>query len=745
MVKSLKRIPILRYGLIVLLITALFSGAFYLYLRYNSSQKLQNNISKLISVRENSNIIDSCLLNLYSADNNSRLYALTGDKKYVNLFSDQINALSKLLEQIKVGNNSVTVLNADKLKALITEKKSKTHNYVRLRLLTDSLIGSTLKIDSILTQKGTTEKAPVIKTVKTIVHIDTIKPVDTPRRRKFFGRLIASIGGKGKRKADDNAGIIPVIVKRDTVTKTVIQSGAIYNSVARKNRKTHYKLYSANSKLREDEHDILLINNNLIFDIISELRKYKALELAYTSDSKAELAGKVTDMFKDYNALSKLTLTALVLLLIVVLYNIWKILDNEIVIIEHADKARLYANNKSNFMASMSHEIRTPLNSVIGFSEQLGMGEFSAEQAQQIKAIRSSSQMLLDVVNEILDFSKYETGKMTFEQQPFMLHNALKDVLNTVNIQAARKGLLLKYDILFDDDCCISGDVLRLKQVVMNLLVNAIKFTPSGEVMLQAKLMSAQAKGRAILKVRVKDTGIGIKKQDLPAIFDEFSQVDEAQKVTQHKGTGLGLAICKKIIELQGGHIKAISEVGKGSVFSFELPITMAAKEDCVAEPQISTDELAKAIKGVHVLLVEDNEMNVLLAKTILKKWHVTCDVAYNGQEAIKLFEQNIYDVVLTDIQMPIMGGLELLALIRASPNILKAEIPVVAFTANILKEARDAYYKAGMDDIILKPFNERGLIEKISHVIKNKFTNIYKVLSQNMTADDIMGEKKVG
>lgn len=245
--------------------------------------------------------------------------------------------------------------------------------------------------------------------------------------------------------------------------------------------------------------------------------------------------------------------------------------------------------------------------------------------------------MLLEVVNEILDFSKYETGKMTFEQQPFMLHSTMKEVLNAVEIQAAKKGLLLKQDILLDKDLCISGDMLRLKQVVMNLLINAIKFTPKGEILLQAKLQHKK-NDKVILKVRIKDTGIGIKKQDLPTIFDEFSQVDEAQKITRHKGTGLGLAICKKIIELQGGCIKVVSTLNKGSVFSFELPVTLANKADCVETDEISTEELANLVTGAHVLLVEDNELNVLLAKTILKKWKITCDIAYNGQEAFDLF-----------------------------------------------------------------------------------------------------------
>ncbi|WCT11425.1 ATP-binding protein [Mucilaginibacter jinjuensis] len=741
MIKNSKKIPVLRYGLIVLLVTILFSGAFYLYMRYDSARQLRYKIGKLLTARANSDIVDSCLLNLYSADNNSRLYAITGDKKYANLFSAQLSKLSTQLAEIKFDDNKIPALKADRLNGLISQKKEKTSNYIRLTSLTDSLIKSTLKIDSMLSYTPAKQSAPVIRTTKTIVHIDTIKPavvtVTTPKKRKFFGRIFSAISGKNK-KAEQVTTNAPVIVKRDTLTKTIVQSGITYNAIAKKTYRNHHKLNIANTDLRKDERDILLINNNLIIDIVSELNKYKALEIKYAADSKAELADKVSSVFKEYNYLSKFTIVALILLLIAVFYNIWKIFNNEVAIIAHSEKAEQYANNKSMFMASMSHEIRTPLNSVIGFSEQLASGKLNPDQTLQINAIRSSSQMLLEVVNEILDFSKYETGKMTFEQQPFMLNNVLNDVLNAVEIQAAKKGLILKQDILLDEDLCISGDMLRLKQVVMNLLVNAIKFTPKGQVLLQAKLMHKRH-DKAVLKVRIKDTGIGIKKHDLPTIFDEFSQVDEAQKVTRHKGTGLGLAICKKIIELQGGRIKVISELNKGSVFSFELPVTIADKADCVEAQQISTEDLANLVTGAHVLLVEDNELNVLLAKTILKKWKITCDIAYNGQEAFNLFEEYTYDLVLTDIQMPVMGGLELLSLIRQSPNSLKAEMPVIAFTANVLKEARDAYFKAGIDDIVLKPFNERDLIEKISQGLKNKYTQTDKFLSQNTTNGDVL------
>lgn len=724
---SIKKIPVLRYGLIVLLVSVLFSAAIYLYIHYNSAQKLQGNISKLISARENSELIDSCLINLYNADNNSRLYAVTGDKHYIREFSAQINKLSDLLGKIKFSEPGIPNFGADNLKRLVDEKAAKTHSYVQLRRLTDSLIISTSKIDSTLAFTKVKIPVPVKQSVKTIVHIDTLKQVPKGDakptvHKKFFGRVLAAITGKNKPKPAD-----PVLVKRDTV-KTITQAKTIYTVIPQKARTYYRKLYTANTKLRSDEHAILLINNNLVISIISELKEYKNQELAYAKASKSELAGNVTDVFKEYNYLSKLTLAAIIVLVIIVLYNIWKIFMNERDIIIEAEKAQQYADNKSRFMASMSHEIRTPLNSVIGFSEQLSMSNLQADQVEQINAIRNSSHMLLEVVNEILDFTKYETGKMTFEQQPFMVNTALNEVLNSVHIQAAKRGLVLKKSLMFDEDTCFSGDVLRLKQVVMNLMVNAIKFTPTGEILLQAMVMPPK-NGKAVLKVRIKDTGIGIKKQDLPTIFDEFSQVNDAQKVTRHKGTGLGLAICKKIIELQGGHIKVISELGKGSVFSFEIPFIVANKEDCIIEAPISHAELAQKISGAHVLLAEDNQLNVLLAKTILKKWKITCDIAYNGQEAVDLFDVNHYDMVLTDIQMPIMGGFEVLERIRNSKNALKADTPVIVLTANALKEDRDTYYRSGADDIVLKPFVERNLIEKIALRLKTKFTNTDQLL----------------
>ncbi len=719
MIKGVNKIPIKRYGLIVALLLILFTGVFYLYLHYHKAQNLKSNIGRLISARENSALIDSCLLDLYNADNNIHLYALTGDITFKKRYVQQIRSVATNMQKVKLDSKQLENISPEKLNDLLIQKNDKTNKYLKLRSLTDSLIQSTLKVKTIQARRKEVIATPVVKITNTSVHVDTVKmPVAAPKRKKFFGRLADAFSGKDK--SQKASAPQTMVVKRDTEVKTTEQVKTTYTPVEPKSRVYYSKLNTANANLKVSEHEILKINNNLINAIIRELKQYKIAEQDYAKASKAELAGQVTDVFKEYSYLSKLTIGALLLCMIILLYNVWKLFRNGETLVSRSERAEQYAVNKSRFLASMSHEIRTPLNSVLGFAEQLSMGRLDEEQTEQINAVRSSSQMLLEVVNEILDFSKYETGRIVFENQLFMVYQAMEAIYNGVSIQAARKGIDLEMNLQFDEDTCFSGDVLRLKQVVMNLMVNAIKFSTNGAIALHAS-MTKPVDGKTVLLVKVKDSGIGIEKQNIPTIFDEFVQVDDAQRVTHHKGTGLGLAICKKIIELQGGKIKVTSELGKGSVFSFELPFIVADKADCIVEKAVDRDDLAYRVKGKHVLLADDNHLNVLLAKTILKKWNISCDTAYNGEMAYKLFEGNNYDVILTDIQMPVMGGLELTKLVRKNKNMLKAETPIIALTANVMKEDRDLYLRSGVNEIVLKPFAELNLVEKIAETILAK------------------------
>ena len=712
MIKITRKIPVLRYFLIISLFSALFVCSLYLYLHYKKAKALRSSIESLISERENSALIDSCIINLYSADNNSRLYTITGNKIYLKKFSGDIGKISTVIDKIKFNSKDVSSADPDKFKALMKEKAEKTGNYIKLRLLTDSLIKSSINIHKSLTRINQQPSKTVVKVEHKVV-VDTIKNTDVRSKKKLLGRIFSAFSRKDQQTK-------PLLV-RDTITKSVIttHTNTASNKVAINNY--YKKLNDVNNKLRTNEQQILIINNNLIEEIISSLKLYKSVEEMYIKNSKQELKENLSNVYSEFKEVSTMSFVFLITLLILVFYNIWKIYRNEKDIIFYSEKAEQYADSKSRFLAGMSHEIRTPLNSVIGFSEQLSQSQLEPTQQEQVDAIRNSSEMLLELVNEILDFSKYETGKMSFESSPFMLEHAIEDVYTSMNVHAHKKKLFLENDIRIDGSICCEGDKIRLKQVIMNLLGNAIKFTVKGKVTLHARIeASKENENNLVLKVAIKDTGLGIDKNDLPHIFEEFSQVAGAQKATRHKGTGLGLAICKKIVELQGGRITVTSAVGEGSTFSFELPLKLCEIDERVISQTLSDDVMAELVNGRTVLFAEDNQLNVLLGTTILKKWKVNYDVAMNGVEAVKLFERNKYDIVLTDIQMPELNGMEVTQIIRSSKNELKSNVPILALTANVLKEDRDLYLNSGMNDVVLKPFREKDLIEKIALAIQH-------------------------
>jgi len=734
-----QKIPVMRYGLVVLLFVVLFVSTEYLLLHYQRADVLKNNIDRLISARENSALIDSSIIKLNSADNYARLYTVTGDKKYLTRSSADIDDVLNISNKLRLGSATDSNKNtAQNLSDLIMRKKAKSEEYIKLRLLNDSLINRSKTIAKSFNQIKKQIDKPAVEVEHTVT-FDTVT-VSQPEqvvaeaqpkeqaKKKFFGKLITSLNPKSRSKGNtaDNVVTTPVqkqvIVKKDTViVKQILNKAAIAQHTRA------YKAYStdlsmANSKLHNNEEELLLLNNNLTAQIISGLKNYRTAEVSYAENSKNFLQKNLSGIFWEFKKVSVVNFLFVVFLLALVFYNIWKIFTNDQQIIEYSEKAEEYAQAKSNFLAGMSHEIRTPLNSVIGFSEQLTKSDLSKTQKEQVMAIRNSSEMLLELVNEILDFSKYETGKMNFDSQPFLPGNAVDEIFTTMHIHAKKKGIALENFNLIPENICCDGDKTRLKQVIMNLVGNAIKFTVKGSVSLYAEVDKSNL-NNPLLKVRVVDTGLGIEKDDLPNIFEEFSQVAKAQKATHHKGTGLGLAICKKIIEQQGGSIIVSSTPGSGSTFSFELPLKLVQNTNCVVEKNLNTDLMADIVRGKHVLIVDDNRFNVLLAGTILKKWALTYDVAYSGLDAAALVDRNDYDMVLTDIEMPEMDGLQLMEYIRSHADTSKSNTLIMALTANVFKEDREKYISAGANDVIVKPFLEHGLIEKVALNIQNNIS----------------------
>ncbi|WP_353903390.1 ATP-binding protein [Pedobacter sp.] len=719
MISKVRKIPILRYALIVSLIVVLFISAFYLYLYYRRAESVRYNVHQMILARESTAMIDNCLISLYSADNNSRMYSLTSDSKYFNAFSADISFVNQMILQLNMKSQPVLV--DRNLQQLIHEKTAKTTSYTRLKILSDSLLQSVGKINTIIEEAATVPiKVPVVSKYISEVKIDTIKPVAKPIvKKRFFGRVFEAFSSRKSAEASKQAQEQqkkPILVERKIATR--VESRTIIPKDALASRKHIREIYQVNDKLRNSEQEMLKVNTTLINEIITNLKKFKEAEQQYIANGRNELNNSLQDVVFKFKSLSGLIFLFLITIVVIILYNIWKIFRNEEEIISYSLDAEQYALSKSAFLASMSHEIRTPLNSVIGFSEQLSQSPLDEIQKEQLEAISSSSRLLLDVVNEILDFSKFETGKMSFDNAPFVPHDSLEEVFNSLRIQAEHKGIQLEKELNVDEEICLKGDAFRLKQVVINLMSNAIKFTTVGKVILRASITDG-AMSKRILHVAVQDSGLGISKENIPLIFGEFSQIVSAQQKASQKGTGLGLAISKKIVELQGGSITVTSEPDKGSVFTFHLPFEpvepVACKKKKLTEPGAHEELIGK-----HILVAEDNKLNVLLLTTILKKWNLTFDVAEDGVQAFSLFESHYYDLVLTDIEMPEMGGVELAGLIRSYADIGKSYIPILALTANALKEDRDNYITAGMNGVILKPFTEQNLLDTITEALKD-------------------------
>ncbi|MET0570256.1 MAG: ATP-binding protein [Pedobacter agri] len=706
-----------KYLIVVFLILAIFGITAGLFVNFSKIPLLKS-VNKIVQVKNDFTKLDSCIFKLYNAENSCRMYVVSGERNYYNQFVDEIKEISLIMDTIEQQNAKEHAFSSDSFDALIKQKKLRTTQFIQLKRLSDSLINFSVEVDKDVEKINPKSKLFTARQFKSIVRIDTLKPKVTAQpKKKFFGRIMAAINNKETKAAAADSSRLTFI--KTIITADTSSLNLAYNKLQLKAINDYYlKLYRTNKQLKTKEKQLLDVNHRLILTIVNGLKQYKLSENDYYA-SVQQIVSNTT--FNTVENLDRFTWVLLFLsggLVLFVLYMVFNFYKNEKALIEYSDKAALYALSKSRFLANMSHEIRTPLNSIVGFSEQLTKVDLQTEQREQIGAIRNSSVMLLDVVNDILDFSKYETGKVAMEQVPFSPAIAIKDVFDSMKIQADKKGIGFVMDMEIASDRFILGDPLRLKQVVMNLLSNAIKFTSEGKVTLTASLIATNATGSK-LNVSITDTGMGINQVDQKIIFDEFAQVYYSSTKEKQQGTGLGLAICKKIVEFQGGTISVKSVERKGSTFSFELPYQNAAKPETEGAPVSTLGIEAQVLEGKRVLLADDNMLNILLASTILKKHKVEFDAAYNGKEAFELFSENVYDIILTDIQMPEMGGIELTQKIRSSEDVIRKATPILGVTANVMQEDRKKYLASGMDELVLKPFLEQELLEKIVKFIR--------------------------
>lgn len=384
----------------------------------------------------------------------------------------------------------------------------------------------------------------------------------------------------------------------------------------------------------------------------------------------------------------------------------------ELELISAKEEALQLGRAKEMFISVMSHEIRTPLNAVIGISNLLLKDESLPSQKSNLDVLKFSAENLMSLINDVLDFTKMETGNVTLEQAPINLRQLINGVVATMQFKANDKQIYVKHNIDEGIPDLILGDSARLVQILLNLASNAVKFTEKGGVSIDLKIVE-QTNNKVRIRFGVSDTGIGIAADKVNTIFEQWKQAD-TDTTRKYGGTGLGLAISKTLVTLHDSRINVDSVVGRGSTFWFTISFKKATEQ--TLNKNINVEEVLK----IHALVADDNQINRLLLSKVLKKWGATADFAENGIEAVQKIQENQdYDVILMDIHMPEMGGLEATEIIRSLPDNYFQQLPIIALTASMLNSQIDQIGGVGMNDYVLKPFDPKTLYEKLSRYQK--------------------------
>lgn len=429
--------------------------------------------------------------------------------------------------------------------------------------------------------------------------------------------------------------------------------------------------------------------------------------------------------------------TIILILSLVIVQDFDRLRKNRLSLISEKEKANRHAKVKEEFLANMSHEIRTPMNAIVGYSELLQKTTLTSEQKDFLSTIQKSSNHLMVILNDILDYSKLESGKLIIHKEQFNPVICVNQVVKSMEADAVKKGIKIHKFISPSVHKNLMGDAIRFQQILYNLLSNAIKFTDKGAV--SVVLKSEDFDSEAVLKLSVKDTGSGIGPEHLQRIFENFEQVDTGRK-RKFGGTGLGLAIIKRLVNLHNGEIEVKSEEGKGSEFIIQIPYEISKIKDVNRKPKAKKEEIK--LNNLKILAVDDQEYNLELINLILKKWGASVKLATSGKDALEKIKNDEFNIILMDVQMPEMTGIEATRAIRKNDK----ELPIIALTAASTKEETDRCLSAGMDDFLLKPFKQNELYDILKkYASKNNsdetrcpqiqcaFENLYNLANGNI------------
>lgn len=655
----------LKRGYIILLfLLSLAVGAVLTWFTYKSIHALSLSIQQSQKPDMRVAELKQFVLSVNNAESDVRSFAITRDKKYLDNYFELVNVIdTQSVSLKKIFSDSPVEI--DSISSLIKKKLTLYNQLIDLRY-------KELMDEAVSKISGKLEDVP-----------DTIILADTVVREKggFFKRMFGS--SKRIREMEQKAKALDSLnsmqaVKLSTIKRAVTDA-----------KENEMKIIT---KLSEQELNLLEEDRQLKSALQYQITVLEEKIIRNNAHTSQIVIRETSRQMRTMMVVAIVSALLILILTIIILLDVRRTNRYKKQLELARNKAEELAKFKEDFLATMSHEIRTPLSALTGFSKKLMQTNTSSEQKQYIRTINVAGDHLLNIVNDVLDLSRIETGKLKFTTEPFSVYETVTDMHTLMSQKAAEKNISFTLDASEVKRDVVKGDALRLKQALLNVCGNAIKFTSKGSVHLHVRHVSNN------YLFSIADTGIGIPEDKLSEIFNPYEQANNIEK--NYGGTGLGLAITKKIVELQQGSINIESKVGKGTIITISLPYE---KTNDVAAI-VPEEEIAAApeLKGYKILLAEDDELNQELAATLLTSVGAEIINAKNGKQAIeKLLLENA-DAILMDIQMPELNGRQATIFIREH---ISKTIPIIGVTANMMNDAKNECVEAGMNEVILKPF----------------------------------------
>lgn len=698
-----------RFKIALGFLLALTLAAAGVYFTYAFLKRMSNTIDKAVKPDDRLIMLKNLVNDIYGAENAVRTFAVNNNEKYLEPYYrllSTIDADTDTLKEVFSANNS----DIDEITYLLKEKLSSYDELIELRY--NSLIEEYTQQLNIQAAEADSQAEAAREQAR------------NQKPGKFFLGLTRKKTYTAKQKELDS-----LIAMKEA------QSVMLKQKVKQLTEEQNARVKEiANRELELLEKD-KSINKEL-------LTKINHLEEDVVRENKTNINKTITDLEKQQQMLLYISIAAsafILLLSIIIFADINRSNTYKKQLEISRSRAEQLAKFREEFLSNMSHELRTPVSALSGFSKRLEKTNLNTEQQEFLKNISFASDHLLGVINDVLDIARIESGQLKLSEDNFSVYEIASEVVSLLSIKALEKNIELSADIDSVKNIVVSGDAMRLRQLLLNILGNAIKFTSHGTVSLIIKFSDIFKKeGNKNFEIIIKDTGIGIPHDKLKSIFEPFTQADMGI-ARKFGGTGLGLSISKKIVELHKGNLKAESKQGEGTTFTAILPYKVVA----VVEKKLSeiekppeekkTDTPIRTLIGLKILLAEDDELNNILQQSILNDLGAHVDGVGNGEEVLMKLQLEQYDAVLMDLQMPELDGIETTRRIRQD---LKSTIPVIAVTANIQAKEKEKCFEAGMNEVVIKPFSENQIAEVILKSVSHKTDDAEEIIQGRITEE---------